>query len=493
MASTVKKAKKTRKVKAKAKKAKAPQVEYTHQTIKIEVARPDRAKINNSFVTLEKEEAWKTILPILWDLQKSTAQVLNYSLREYYFDAIRREEWRKENGKYPTAKQMKALYLYEDLRKEFPTMAPTMLNQLSQKARARWSTDRMAVLFFQSITLPSFRDSHPIIFYGKSTKLTRENGVYYFDAQLRPTKYDGEIGPGITHCRFILNTKKLPARQRNAPDGLISGRYKYGSPHLSYDPRKKKWFVTLQFSIPKNPPEKRKEVRMGVDMGMYLPAVCAVLDPDNVEESESFHHTEYRGAIVSYFDMINRHRRDISRGNKEILNNRAGHGRKKKLLPTRRFFKKSANFKKDINHKISAAIVRYAIEKNVTHILLEDLKGIAKKKTFLRNWTYGDLQFDITYKAEREGIIVEKVKPFYTTQRCSKCGHIHKLNVRGKERFVCTKCEYEAHQSFNAACNIATPGIEDIIAKATGMDEEDKKRKPKKAKKAKKTRAAKKK
>ena len=50
---------------------------------------------------------------------------------------------------------------------------------------------------------------------------------------------------------------------------------------------------------------------------------------------------------------------------------------------------------------------------------------------------------------------VEKVKPRYTSQRCSACGHVDARSRESQPRFVCTACGFACHADVNAARNIA--------------------------------------
>ncbi len=50
---------------------------------------------------------------------------------------------------------------------------------------------------------------------------------------------------------------------------------------------------------------------------------------------------------------------------------------------------------------------------------------------------------------------VEKVKPAFTSQRCSACGHVDVKSRESQARFVCTACGFAAHADVNAARNIA--------------------------------------
>ena len=50
---------------------------------------------------------------------------------------------------------------------------------------------------------------------------------------------------------------------------------------------------------------------------------------------------------------------------------------------------------------------------------------------------------------------VEKIKPAFTSQRCSACGHVDKKSRESQARFVCTACGLASNADLNAARNIA--------------------------------------
>ena len=50
---------------------------------------------------------------------------------------------------------------------------------------------------------------------------------------------------------------------------------------------------------------------------------------------------------------------------------------------------------------------------------------------------------------------VEKIRPAFTSQRCSACGHVDADSRESQARFACTACGYACHADVNAARNIA--------------------------------------
>ena len=50
---------------------------------------------------------------------------------------------------------------------------------------------------------------------------------------------------------------------------------------------------------------------------------------------------------------------------------------------------------------------------------------------------------------------VEKIRPAFTSQRCSACGHVDASSRESQARFACTACGFAGHADVNAARNIA--------------------------------------
>lgn len=98
---------------------------------------------------------------------------------------------------------------------------------------------------------------------------------------------------------------------------------------------------------------------------------------------------------------------------------------------------KEQRLMKDVNHCISKAIVKFAVENNVSVIGFEDLTGIrtrtehkVKKKYRYHHssWAFRQLQTFVEYKARLAGIVTEYVDPAYTSQTCFRCNHISENN-----------------------------------------------------------------
>jgi len=91
---------------------------------------------------------------------------------------------------------------------------------------------------------------------------------------------------------------------------------------------------------------------------------------------------------------------------------------------------------------------------NLKH--LRERTRVRKKQRRNHNlWAYAKLQFLVEYKAKLRGIPVVYVDPKYTSQRCPRCGYIHKSNRKSQKLFRCNKCGYQDNADIVSAKNLA--------------------------------------
>jgi len=114
---------------------------------------------------------------------------------------------------------------------------------------------------------------------------------------------------------------------------------------------------------------------------------------------------------------------------------------------------------KNINHQISKRLIMEAKDNNAV-VVLEKLKDIRKtakcrrkQRYSLNSWSFYQLGDMIEYKAKKYGVPVAYIAPQYTSQRCSKCGHIEAKNRKLKV-FHCVKCGVVENADANAGFNI---------------------------------------
>lgn len=118
----------------------------------------------------------------------------------------------------------------------------------------------------------------------------------------------------------------------------------------------------------------------------------------------------------------------------------------------------------DVNHRISKTLVqKYGSD---TLFVLEDLTGVSfseenisnrmkSGKRQLRSWAFYQFEQMLTYKAHERSSEVIKIKPDYTSQRCPKCGRIHKENRHHEiHEYICDCCGYRSNDDRIGAMNI---------------------------------------
>jgi putative transposase len=102
----------------------------------------------------------------------------------------------------------------------------------------------------------------------------------------------------------------------------------------------------------------------------------------------------------------------------------------------------------------------------------ERTKGRRQHRRAMSNWTKLQLQGFLAYKAAYKGIAVQFVDARYSSQCCSRCGHIEKRNRISQSEFSCRKCGFQLNADLNAAYNLARratsvssgPGLSDGLS-----------------------------
>ncbi|MFE5592146.1 RNA-guided endonuclease InsQ/TnpB family protein [Streptomyces sp. NPDC056549] len=199
----------------------------------------------------------------------------------------------------------------------------------------------------------------------------------------------------------------------------------------------------------------------------YLVATCEVPEAETYEPSGfigvdlgivniATTSTGYRAAGRG----LNRHRRRQL----ELRRKLQAKGTKSAKRLIRRRSRREQRHAANVNHNISKKIVTTA-ERTGRGIALEDLKGIRDRvrlrkdqRAPLHTWGFHQLGRFIAYKARRAGVPLVYVDPAYTSQQCSRCGHIDRKNRVDQATFACRACGTLLHADDNASHNIDRKG-----------------------------------
>lgn len=122
----------------------------------------------------------------------------------------------------------------------------------------------------------------------------------------------------------------------------------------------------------------------------------------------------------------------------------------------------------DVNHRISKTLTD--MYGQGTLFVIEDLRGVsfceenlarrgAEGRREIRSWAFFQFEQFLSYKAQSMGSMVLKVPADYTSQRCPKCGRIHKANRRHDiHEYICDCCGYRSNDDRAGAMNLQVLG-----------------------------------
>ena len=415
---------------------------------------------------------------IFFELQRNVRTVKNRASSQYFSYLLAAEDYRAQHGEWPKNTQLGLPASGRDFQSSiYHQFKDTLLKPLNTGCVDAIAADvmnyfegnhntRKKELLAGRASIPSYGSDQPIPFRKQGVHLSKEGGSILLTLSMFSKSgvkdYDLKGGSRAGMLTFELWHKcdsSVEIVRR-----CLSGEHRHSSGTLSYDSGKRMFEFALQYELPKPERELDPGKLLGIDLGIALPVAMAV----GGEETRYF----IRGAEVEEFRRrIEARRRDIQRARPYAGSGSVGHGRDTRVKPVDKLSLRIRNFRETKNHAWSREIVNIARKNGCGTIQMENLSGISagKQPRFLKDWTYYDLQNKIRYKAQAEGIRVVLVDPGYTSQRCSCCGFIDAGNrpkaERGQAYFKCLQCGYEANADYNAARNLATPEIEEQIAR----------------------------
>lgn len=206
-----------------------------------------------------------------------------------------------------------------------------------------------------------------------------------------------------------------------------------------------KWFVSFSVEVePVRLPVSQRAI--GLDAGL-----------ENLLTSD-------RGRVIHNPRFLRRGEHDLKRAQRKLSAEAKGTAaRAHRRVAVAHIHERIRNQRINFAHRIS----RYFID-HYGVIVFEDLNVLNMVKnhclaksiqdaawTMIRNFT--------VYKAAEAGRTVILVNPAYTSQDCSRCGHLEKKPLSQREH-RCPACGLVLHQDHNAAINILRLGLQSLGA-----------------------------
>lgn len=406
---------------------------------------------------------WSVFGELMRDLDYIGWKIKNRAITRYHELVTKELEYNNENEKRMNGEKRKETYGYSsyenviinEIKEDYSEyglhseLLPGLVKEAVQ-AYKKVQKDMMR----GSATIPTFKRGQPVPVRSRQIKILDKETLSISLVNKEGGENRGVPKKGKSYpFEVVIASRKNYAKE--IMNRLISGRYELCDSKIQKDGKD----VYLQL-VYKDTEVKQyavdKDTILGIDLGISKAATMAVSDSPKHDFIEG-------GEIEAFRKRTDARRRSIQNQLRYASENRKGHGRKALLKPLEVLSGKIENFKDLTNHRYSKYIVDYAIKNGCGTIQFEDLTGIKSNSAFLANWSYYDLQTKVKYKAQDAGIEVVMISPKYTSQRCNKCGIIDKENRKSQEVFECINCGHKANADVNAARNIATKDIENII------------------------------
>jgi IS605 OrfB family transposase len=266
----------------------------------------------------------------------------------------------------------------------------------------------------------------------KSIKaLFRREGAMTYDERLMAFKGLNEVSL-LTLQGRVLVPFRMGGYQKSRLDSIK------GQADLLY--RHGTFFLAVTLDVPTQAPTEPEGATLGVDLGIVNLATDS--------EGETFSG-----------QPVEQNRQHISslRGRLQKRGTRSAKRHLKKLSG------REARFKRNTNHVISKRLVHKA-QAHRQALAIEDLRHIRSRtestvrrsqRSRQSSWSFAQLRFFLSYKAELSGIPLYTVDPRNTSRTCWVCGHCEKANRKSQSEFVCQACGHAALADLNAARNIS--------------------------------------
>ena len=222
---------------------------------------------------------------------------------------------------------------------------------------------------------------------------------------------------------------------------LDQTKWKFGS--LKMLQLRGKWYIHLSATtaIPEFEAEQAVHV-VGIDRGLRFLAAC---------------YDEKGKSILFSGQKILRKKRKYKKLRAELQ----AKGTKSAKRRLKKTGQRENRWMSDVNHRLTKTLIDhygsntiYALE-DLTDVRFATEKSPKDQRYEIVSWAFYQFEQFLTYKANLNSSAVVKVPAKYTSQRCPKCGRIHKDN-RDHELhlYTCDKCGYKSNDDRLAAMNI---------------------------------------
>ncbi len=204
-----------------------------------------------------------------------------------------------------------------------------------------------------------------------------------------------------------------------------------------------KWFASISCDMGDAPKKSDATQPVGIDVGLTSFAVTS--DKEHVDNPRFFRKEEKSLAKAQRkWDTV-----------KKGCPKRREKARKTVARVHERIRNKRHNFAHQEARKIVNRHGFIAVEK----LRVKEMQKNRRLSKSIADVAWSLFRHCLEYKAEEAGIGFKAVKPDYTSQDCSACGHREKKSLSQRVHH-CKVCGYKTDRDHNAAINILTLGLQ---------------------------------
>jgi putative transposase len=330
---------------------------------------------------------------------------------------------------------------------------------LSEKAGTRWSDSQLPGKPLHAHSIDAAQQG----FYNacRTTRALRKAGVVaakfpHWRKRFRTTVWKNTAIRKAGAVLALSNGKGNEQVTLTLP-GSLAEVLRVLEVRLVYDRKARRytWHVVVENGIQPKPAPGDNIV--SVDLGEVHPAVVGDREEATIITCRARRHAKQG------------HNKRLASITQAISRTCKGSRRHKRLVRSKgRMQAKHARVLRDMEHKISRAIVEVAVERQAGTIVIGDVRDIAdgidkgrEHNQRMSQWNHGKVRAYVAYKAEAEGLTVVLQDEHHTSQTCPQCGHRHK--PRGRV-YTCRACGFSGHRDVVGQINIlsaylhGTPG-----------------------------------
>lgn len=205
------------------------------------------------------------------------------------------------------------------------------------------------------------------------------------------------------------------------------------------------WHFVTDNSI--EPLLRTEGASVAVDMGEIHPAVITDGNMALVISARELRSTGQ--GLAKAISILDARKANMKRGSKRYRRICKAKAKARRVASARQ---------RDILHKVSRAVVDYAVEANAKEVVIGDVRDIAdgidigkQSNQKISLWPHGKLRQYIEYKALLLGIVTLLENESYTSQTCPCCGNRKKPKGRV---YKCSNCGFVGHRDVVGASNI---------------------------------------